>query len=254
MVKFLLTATLAVAASCAIAQVQIIESQPLGAKNAAGKKTTSGAASVDSSVQAELYYQVQILQEEVQGLRGLVEEQAHELKQLKQQRLDDYVDLDRRLSELSAGKAPTPRESSNSSSSAATAAALSGATGSSADELATYRAAIDLVLKQRDFDAGLTALQAYLEEYPSGNYAANAQYWVAQIYLQNDDLLQSKEWFSRMIDTFPNHQKTQEAKFKLARVYDLLGERETAKVLLNEVANSDSTAASLAKEYIRQNF
>lgn len=50
--------------------------------------------------QTELLLQLQVLQTEVMELRGLVEEQGYQIQQLQQRRLDDYIDLDRRISEL----------------------------------------------------------------------------------------------------------------------------------------------------------
>jgi hypothetical protein len=47
----------------------------------------------------ELYYQMQLLQQEVMELRGRLEEQTYELRQLKQQSLERYVDMDRRVSQ-----------------------------------------------------------------------------------------------------------------------------------------------------------
>ena len=48
----------------------------------------------------ESQYQRQILQREVQELRGLVEELAHEVQQLKQTQADRYLELDRRFEDF----------------------------------------------------------------------------------------------------------------------------------------------------------
>lgn len=50
-----------------------------------------------------LYDQLQTLQREVQDLRGIIEQQNHELGQLKNEQRDRYLDIDRRLSALSGG-------------------------------------------------------------------------------------------------------------------------------------------------------
>ncbi len=110
------------------------------------------------------------------------------------------------------------------------------------------------MLKQKDYDGGAVALQKYLGEFPSGHYAANALYWLGQIYLQKNELEQSQRWFKQMIEQYPTHQKTPEAKFKLAKTYHSQGETAQAKRLLQEVAESNSPAAGLAKEFLQQNF
>ena len=247
------TAILVMAASNVFAQARIVESQPVGrAQNTSNSATTQTINS--TAGQAELYYQMQTLQQEVQELRGLVEQQAYELKQLKQQRLDDYLDLDRRLSQKGkASSVVTPL--TGAAASAATAAVNNEVdTPAPVEELASYRAAIDLVLKERDFDAGVKALKSHLDQFPEGHYAANAQYWLGQIYLQQEDLAQSRDWFARMIKEHPDHQKAPEAKFKLGKVYHLLGDDAEAKKILQDVAKSNVPVASLAEDYLKQNF
>lgn len=59
-----------------------------------------------TSAQGELFLQLQQLQDEVSRLRGMVEEQQYEIRQLKQESLDRYKELDGRLS---GGQALLPR-------------------------------------------------------------------------------------------------------------------------------------------------
>lgn len=254
MLKHISAAVCLIAASCANAQVQIIESQPIGGRSSAPARS---APAPDAAVLTEVYNQLQMLQQEVLELRGLVEQQTFEIRQLKQQRLDDYMDLDRRLSQLAtspAGSRTTapPIGAAADVSPPAASAETDGA--APADELSAYRTAIDLVLKRRDLDAGADALQRYVKDFPSGHYSGNAYYWLGQIYLQKNDQEQSKSWFERMVSQYPTHQKAPEAKFKLARIYHAEGKSEQAKKLMQEVAKTDSTAADLAKDFLQQNF
>ncbi|MGV3592242.1 MAG: tol-pal system protein YbgF [Gammaproteobacteria bacterium] len=70
-----------------------------------------GLCSLAASAQApqgndllmSLYTQLESLQQEVQTLRGMVEEQANELRRVQTDQRDRYLDIDRRLSELSGG-------------------------------------------------------------------------------------------------------------------------------------------------------
>jgi len=244
-------AILLLAASSGIAQVQIVESQPIGGKSTVQNRP---AVAVDAGVQSELYYQLQLLQQEVQELRGLVEQQSFELRQLKQQRMDDYLDLDRRLSQVPSGSGGNSTTTTSSASHTQDPAEIAPLDTAQADELAAYRNAIDLILKQKDFDGGAVALEKYLHDFPSGHYAANALYWLGQIYLQKNDSNQSQKWFKQMIDKYPTHQKTPEAKFKLAKLYHAHGDIAQARKLLDEVVKSGSPAAGLAKEFLQQNF
>lgn len=255
MYKSAIAAMLVVVASSASGQARIVDSQPI--TPARDNRSTDGNSGnpAPMSIESELFFQVQALQEEVLELRGLVEEQSYELRRLKQQRLDDYVDLDRRISQITGAppsSQPVRAGPSDTSSVVDDAAAVQSMP---AEELTAYRDAIDLVLKQKKFDAGIEALQQYLKVYPRGNYSANAQYWLGQIYLQKEDLPNSKVWFSRMISEFPSHQKVDEAKFKLGKVHDMLGEKKQAEKLLREVANSaNSAVARMAEDYLKSSM
>lgn len=260
--KLLYAAALWVAVSFAYGQAQIIDSQPMG-----GEASTSSSNNVNSSAniastvaaapQAQMYYQLQLLQEEVSQLRGIVEQQSYELKKLKQQRLDDYLDLDRRMSQLGGsggGVIKTSKPSSSQVNTTSTTGSSASSTATQAKEFSSYQAAIGLALKKRDFDGAVTALQTHLKNFPAGDYAANSQYWLGQIYLQKNELELSKEWFGRMIDSYPKHQKAQEAKFKLGKVLHMLGDKEGGRVLLQEVVDSGASASGLARDYLKQNY
>ncbi len=51
-----------------------------------------------TSVQGELFMQLQQMQDELARLRGTLEEQQNQIQQLKQESLERYQDLDRRIS------------------------------------------------------------------------------------------------------------------------------------------------------------
>ncbi len=256
MLKSLVAVTLMVAAFPVLAEVEIVDSKPFGQQQPSVTSPVSpgpnSTVQIDNNLQNELYFQLQTLQQEVQELRGMLEEQSFELKRLKQQRLDDYLDLDRRLSQLgkAGGGVPSTATAVNGTTSNPIATPVKQV-ASPSEELADYRAAMDLILKKRDFDGGAAALHRFLDKFPSGNYTANAQYWLGQIYFQKEDLQQSQKWFTQMIQQYPQHQKIGEAKYKLARVLQKMGDVTKAKVLLQEVAKSDSSAANLAADYLK---
>ena len=67
--------------SVVLGQVDVIDSQP----------GSTQATKVVTNTSGELFYQLQLLQDEMMQLRGAIEEQQHQIQQLKQQRLDDLV-------------------------------------------------------------------------------------------------------------------------------------------------------------------
>ncbi|MGB2466418.1 MAG: YbgF trimerization domain-containing protein, partial [Porticoccaceae bacterium] len=113
--------------------------------------------------QGDRYYQMQVLQEEVQMLRGMVEELNYELQQLKQRQMDDYLDIDRRLSAQVPGAAAgnpvaavptTPSDRSYGGEPASLpndgVPATPTVTADNAVMKADYDKASGLLLKQRD--------------------------------------------------------------------------------------------------------
>lgn len=235
----------------------------LGVNNAStvNSVSTNNAVPTPASM-TDFYFQLQTLQQEVQSLRGQVEQQSHELKKLKQQRLDDYLDLDRRVSRLSQPSSAIPTSGAQTAiantaplvRANAGVASNAGQLANPQDELALYRSGIDAVLKQRDYDTGIQKFNDYLTAYPQGIYAANAKYWLGQVYLQREDLANSARWFKDLIANHPRHQKTPEAQFKLGKVLHLQGDTNNAQQQLNAVVNSGSSAAKLAQDYLNKHF
>ncbi|WP_193165027.1 tol-pal system protein YbgF [Microbulbifer hainanensis] len=221
-----------------------------------------------SNPQAEAYYQMQVLQQEVQELRGTVEELRHEVKRLKQQRTDDYMDLDRRIARLS-GAEPSSKPpgagsqtqaddngdegASINGSSAQTAPAAASSPEASDEERKRYQASFGLA-RNGDYAGASEEFKRLLKDYPNGHYAPNANYWLGEIALVQGNLEEARQWFVALLDGYPNSTKVWDGRYKLGTVYHQLGDDTRARELLEQVAGSDARAASLAKKYLEQNF
>lgn len=241
MLKNLIAVALVVTAPVLQAQVRVVESSPQG--------FGSGVAQPDLSAPAEsdVYSQIRALQEEVAILRGLVEEQQYQLKQLKQLQLDNYMDLDRRLSggvtaSGLSSRAPEP-----------TKPEVASRVADTASEADVYKTAYDL-LNQKDFDAAVTAFTDHLSRFPSGNFASNSHYWLGKIAMLKKDYPQAKTWFTNLIANFPSAAKVPDAQLDLGKVYFLMGDKAKARSLLTEVASGNSDAARLAQKFLADNF
>lgn len=227
---------------------------------------------------SELLFMVEQLQQEVQELRGVVELQGHQIKQLKQQSRDRYHDLDQRLLKLKEGASSsssgvssavssagygstTDVSTAGSSKSVAGGAAVVGATSAaaltktktepSAKQQREYQQAYDLI-KQKKYDEAVDGLHKFIALYPDSDLAGNAYYWLGEVYLVMPKFEQARQAFTVVIGSFPNHRKAADAMFKLGVTYHRLGKLEDAKFYLSEVVKRypDSSAAKLAKEYV----
>lgn len=227
------------------AQVRVVDSSPQSVRSGVNRQSES----IDQKT--ESYNQIQALQQEVSELRALVEEQGHELSRLKQHQLDSYVDLDRRLAFLTGNAAAKKEADVNVGSADSTGASSPSTNGmSEADE---YKAAYDL-LRQRQVDQSLVAFKDYLKKYPSGEFAGNSCYWLGEIFLLKNQLPQARDWFAKLLQDFPDSNKVPDAKFKLGKVYHLMGDKKRAKPLLDDAAAGLGDSARLAKQYLKDNF
>lgn len=212
------------------------------------------------SMEGQLMQQMDQLQQEVSMLRGLLEEQGHKLKQMEQDQLDRYEDIDRRLSSgAGASGAQNGQGSSESSDSAIDAlatvqppASAQGGNGEAPPdperEKLLYEAAFDLV-KARDFEKAIMAFTAFLRRYPNSEYAGNAQYWLGEVYLAESDLESAGRSFAQVVSRYSGHRKEADALYKLADVERRLGNSQKARELYQQVLSRhpNSSAAQLAR-------
>ncbi|RLA41400.1 MAG: tol-pal system protein YbgF [Gammaproteobacteria bacterium] len=251
-VTSLVLAPLALPASAA-APVAEISGTP-GASQAAVRATAQPAAA--ASPQVETYYLLQSLRDELRVLRGMLEEQGHTIRQLKQRQVDDYLDLDRRVSGLAAGGASAPVKSPAGSVTNATKTfppVVAAPVASNDAEKAAYEKAYG-VLKSGKIEPAKQAFKAYLAKYPKGRYVPNGQYWLGEIYMLDNQLKEAGEAFAVVVEKYPAHRKMLDASYKLGKVYHLQGKNEKAKVILSRVAATKSSAGKLAGDYLKANF
>jgi len=251
---------------CAHAQAPIID----GAPSISRGSSPAAARGATNNGQAELYTQLQSLQDEVMQLRGLVEEQGHQLDSLKQQSLERYMDLDRRLggsgaaAVQSAPAAAAPAIDASAPVSAAVPAAASttptaAPAVASPGEQEVYKQAY-AKLKGQQYTAAIQAFNAFLKDYPSSELVPNTYYWLGELHLVESpqNLNAAEQSFSKLLSDFPQHTKTPDALYKLGKVAFLKGDKPKAKKLMQRVIDeygaSGSSAPQLAKQFIDENL
>lgn len=247
--SLLLTAALMCAAVNADAGewTSLEQSQPTQTQTAsapaagtAAPRTQTPPAPVSNNALQVLYGQIEQLQQEVQTLRGLVEEQGNEITRLKNEQKDRYLELDRRLSQmLNQG------------------AATSAPAAADNDDAAQYDAAFALVRDKRYTDA-IKAFNTFVAKYPKSSYTPNAYYWLGQVYYAQDELDEARKAFSMVVNQFADNQKVPESRFKLGVILHRLGQADKAKTLLQAVvkdyAKSAPSISRLADTYLRENL
>lgn len=261
---------------------------PLQLAFALGLFLLSGAVVADSALEArvarlerilsserpsELLLQVQRLQQEVQDLRGLVEDQQYTLDRLKQQQRDQYLDIDARLGE-SPDKSErsllqTPSEApyndrlagsglssqrrvpvtQTHESSTRVVPSLPSPETTAGGEREAYQAAFDQ-LKDRHYEEAIGAFTELLSSYPQGQYTPDALFWLGETYYVTRDYDAAIMQYDRLIAGYPASARIPSAMLKVGYIHDAQGREDDARAVLEEISRRypNSTEARLAND------
>ena len=190
-----------------------------------------------------LLNQIEALKAEVARLRGFQEEQAYQMEVAEKRVKDLFMDLDTRLNqvkELASRQAPMQADSIRLQP-AQTLANVPVAAPPAADpdaESRTYGAAHALV-KSGKYKEAVQAMQAFLEQYPSGSLAPNAVYWMGFSQVNLGDFPAAAAAYQKLIDDYPSSSKAPDAMLSLAR----------ARIQSNELAQARTTLEQLIAKY-----
>jgi tol-pal system protein YbgF len=269
------TLVLAVSASSmsfAVDPIPVVEVSPGVSLQADVRQLQPGTVlSAGGSQAAETLYQQQLLQQEVQELRGIVEQQAYEIKRMREEQRDRYLDLDRRITLLN--QAPTKRTAADVPAEPAPVAIDEQIKTPSTDvvkepvaipvdvapvvenkvsEKEAYQTAFSLV-RNKQYAEASKAFEQLIKDYPNGKYTGNAYYWLGEVLLVESKQAQALKAFETLLEQYPNHRKAADAKFKQGKIYLQMGDKTQAKVLLQDVINlhPGTSAAKLAEAEIR---
>ncbi|MAZ45939.1 MAG: tol-pal system protein YbgF [Gammaproteobacteria bacterium] len=200
---------------------------------------------------ANLFYELQILRQELQYLRGSVEEQSHNLERLIKAQQDQYVDLDRRiLSLMNGGEDLVLEEPINGDH----ARKNDGETTLSVRGLGTERedyAQAFKLAQDEEIDSAIISFDRLISDYPNGELTPNAFYWLGQLYFIRMEYEKSRQSFAQLLNLYPSHQKVADTLYKLGVTYHRLGDVERCIQLFARVQQEfpRSPAAGLAKAY-----
>jgi tol-pal system protein YbgF len=229
------------------------------------QQVSSGGLSANAA--ADLLFQLETLQQEVQSLRGQVEEQGHELRLMKESQRDRYIDLDKRISILMSASAsepkytPAPAQVTNQVSTEKLSNPINALVTSplapvnlqppTEQSQQAYNDAYNLI-RQRNFDEAETAFAKFVKDFPNNSLTGNGYYWLGEVKLVQGKSQEAIDAFSTVIQSFPGHNKEQDALYKLGIVSDQLGDTAKARSYLQDVIRRfpNSKAAQLAAGYL----
>ncbi len=216
------------------------------------RSAAAAPAAQDANRLSSLFYELQLMQNEVKKLRGELEEVRHRLDELVRQQSAQYMDMDRRIRGLGAEPATAADGQPQVTADASTQPISPTAPSVPQTEQDAYTQAFSLI-EGRQFEEAVVAFDQFLIDHPNGEYTPNAFYWLGELHLRLEDLEKSRQSFVQVVRLFPEHRKVPDALYKLGVVYDRLGDSETAEEHLQRVLDEHpgTTAGQLASEYMK---
>ena len=121
------------------------------------------------------------------------------------------------------------------------------------DEYAAYSKAMG-ALDRADYTRLRDNLTRFLQDYPQGDYADDANYWVAESYYAEGDLEQATLYFTQLIENYSNSEKREPALLKIAYIRLNKKQWEDARKILERLKNEseDEQIRKLAIEQLEQ--
>ena len=227
------------------ADKNLTEGSPTEERSDVGDGQVTGAGQL-----SELFYRIQVLQQDLKDLRGTLEEQSYLIKRLERSQREQYLDLDNRLVQLGGADLESRVAQAEDKESSEEARTLLSDVPEFDNEREAYQYAFDL-MRNRQYQESLASFEEIIVAFPNGQYTPNAFYWIGELYLAQGDNEKSRQSFIQVISLYPDHQKVPDAMYKLGVVYFALGDNQSALRYLGQVQQDypNSSAAGLAARY-----
>ncbi|MFT6343819.1 MAG: tol-pal system protein YbgF [Paraglaciecola sp.] len=190
--------------------------------------------------------QLDVMQNEVNELRGAIEMQNYQLEKVLERQRELYLEIDKRIETVKEQPSILPA-STNGTSVTPIGVPLS------ANENDAYDKAVNLILKDRLYDEAIPEFQAFLQNFPDSSYVPNAHYWLGQLLFNKQDWAGAGEQFQFLISNYPDSSKRADATLKLGISEMERSNTARAKQLWEQVIVefADSSSAKLAEKRLK---
>ena len=199
------------------------------------------------------------LRDSVQNLRGSVDEMKKEFAALNQQKGGSLKEMKEKIDDLSfrveyiesfigVSKKETPGAAKEEGKPAAAA----GAEARSERE-AAYQAAYK-TFKEGKYAPAREEFNKFLKQYPKGEYADNAQFWVGECYYLEGNYEKAILEYEKVIKNYPKGGKNPDAMLKQGLAFQKLGDKQSAKLIFQQVTKKypSSNQAKIAKAKLKE--
>ena len=243
--------TVSAVSALAVAKAPVIDVNANSTDSSAlTEQLTTLSRKLDSrnKAQVNIQRQLDLLQTEVNELRGVTELHTHKLSQVVERQRDLYQEIDRRVNEVLES---TSKAASVTTSSTATVSTAVNATSYSDNltENESYDRALNLVLKDKRYQQAIVEFRVFNKSFPNSSYAPNSHYWLGQLLFNQGELAQASQAFLIVVNKHKNSTKRPDALLKLAMVAQKQNDAKKAIATYQQLLTEypKSTAAKLAK-------
>jgi len=188
-----------------------------------------------SQLLTQLQQQLSDSQNDIDTLRGQIQESQYQLNQVVERQKSIMLQIDN----LGSGNA-SANTSGNQASTTATpdtnaAAAAPAAAVQGSDANSDYNAAIALVRDNSRQDEAITAFQNFIKTYPDSTYVPNANYWLGQLNFNKGKKDDATFYFASVVKNYPKSPKAPDAMFKVGVIMQDKGDTAKAKAVYQQV-------------------
>ncbi|XZQ55219.1 MAG: tol-pal system protein YbgF [Arsenophonus sp.] len=224
-----------------IAQSQIV--------NISSDSTSNLLIQIETAVNShgQLLYQIQRqlldAQRDIDILRGQIQENQYQLKQVIKEQKDLNIYLNSFMTNSNKVNVNINNNNKNNSIS----------TIKSTNEKVEYDTAIALAINSKSKQQIIRAIsffQNFIKTYPKSSYQSNAIYWLGQLNYNNGNKNDAAFYFATVVKNYPNSSKVSESFYKIGLLMQESGENEKARAVYQRIIKMypGSLSAQLAKK------
>ena len=205
---------------------------------------------IDNQSLIELTTRIDLVQSEIQTVRGETETLAFQTNNAAERQRDLYVDIDGRLQELELTLAQLQinlNELLTEEEVPPPPVLLPGS------DRENYDSAFSL-LREGNYGEAASALEQFLAVFPSSPLADNAQYWLAETYYVQRQYMAALPAFQEVVDGYPGSAKMPDALLKIGFCNYELQQWDAAREALQRVIREfpATTAERLATQRLER--
>lgn len=107
---------------------------------------------------------------------------------------------------------------------------------------------------QNDLKGAQAGFEKLLQKYPKSQLAGNSQFWLGEVYFREKWYEKAILEYQKVIENYPKGNKIPSALLKQGLSFQMLGDKENAKLILNELIRKHpkSSEAAIAKAKLKE--